>query len=262
MRKMFLILLFVFLLAACGNSALSKDFKSDVEQVLPIIEESHKNQEDYLEQERDLLKSFSDKYEKGQYIPRDKDEYYEMNDIEKAILAKVISMRLFAIELEDEEETLSLASETKVNNDLDLYKIAEEELSELMKINNVEDLPEDLKGKYPTYEVYQGMYPEQFLKDAKELLDLYDPVVNGIQSDVTDKEWYPLVDFLAQYQGKDTTFPIDYEQEGKKYLIDSSMREIINMFSNLRNDIDEGGLKIITVDEFNSIVDLIDRTDI
>jgi len=250
MKRVSILLIAAVILVACNHDdVLSDSFKSDIDQVIPIIKKAHKEQEDYREKDSDLLDDFHNKYKRGQYYVKDDGDYYEMNDVEKVVFRRINTMRLFSVDTDD-EETSTLASESK--DEVDRYKEAKESLGELMKVNKVEDLPEEFKDKYPTYEVVGGMFPQQFEKDANELVELYEPIINGIQSDVTDKEWYPLEDFLKQYRGDYEIHPTDYEQEGKHYLINSVMRDVIRTFSDLESDIDQGSTSPETRDDFNS----------
>ncbi|WP_368900589.1 hypothetical protein [Oceanobacillus oncorhynchi] len=250
MKKVLFILLFVLFLGGCGEREVSESFDQDVEQVLPIIEKVHDEQREYSENESDLLDSFYNKYRKGQYYLEEENDYYEMNDIEKAIFNKVNIMYMYADAHEDDEDAAVLASEVEPTESI--YDETAEELEELMKVKKVEDLPEEYKDKYPTYEITNSVYPAQFESDAKEVLDLYEPIINGTQDSVNDKEWYPLVDFLDQYQ-EDESYNTEYEQDGKHYLVDGMMKDVIETFNDIKTGVDEGHIPAYTIDDFNSI---------
>lgn len=244
----------LLILTACGdNDVLSEDFESDIKQVLPVVKEAHKKQEDYSEKESDLLVKFDEKYELGQFQKNDEDKYYKMNDVEKAIYHEIMSMYLYAVEMDYEDETAVLASEE--SNEVDEYKNAKKALEKLMKIDNTEDLPKKFKDKYPTYEIINGLYPNQFKKDVKELLTLYEPIINGIQTNVNNKEWLPLEDFLNKYKGDSISYPVDYKQNGKHYLINNRMQDAIKTFSDLKTGINTGHITQEITDDFNFITE-------
>ncbi|MBT2215848.1 hypothetical protein KK120_08800 [Virgibacillus dakarensis] len=260
MRKVIVFIGFILLLVGCGDSdALSSDFAADAEQVLPIIKEAHKEQDDYSEKELDLLVKFNKKYKLGQYQKSGEDEYYEMNDVEKAVYHEIVTMYLYAVEMDREKETAVLASEK--DTEVDEYKKAKETLEELTKIDSIEDLPKEFKNKYPTYEVVEEVYPEQFKKDIKNLLNVYEPIVDGTKSKVNNKEWDPLIDFLNQYKGDAISYPIDYKQNGDHYLINDSMRDAIETFSDLKLGIDAGHIMQSTIDELISIKETFETLD-
>lgn len=255
-KYLFMLILLTFILSACNsNKLISDDFKKDIDQVVPVIEKSHKKQEDYTEKELDLINSFKDKYKYGQFENSD-DNNYEMNDLEKAVYHQVSTMHSFAIEIDSDKETTTLASEE--NNEKDFYKEAKNALDELMSIKNIENLPNEFKDKYPTYEKINGIYPEQFEKDIRELLEFYEPIINGSQTDVNDEEWELLEKFLIQYKGDQDIVLTDYKQEGKYYIINSSMEDVIKAFDSIRYDIDEGYLQDDSVEKFNTVKEDID----
>lgn len=242
-------LLILLLLTACSNDGLlSNDFKTDIDQILPIIKEANEEQVDFTDKESDLIERFNSKYSPGQYRVED-DHYYEMNDLEKAIYHEIRRMWIFAIEPESIRERATLASEK--DSRPNFFKEAEETLDELMEIKSLNRLPEEFKDAYHTYEVFNGIYPEQFEQDANELLELYDPIVNGSQVDVNEKEWHLLLDFINQYKGDAEYSTYDYEQDGKHYLVNSFMQRIIDVFYDLKTDIEGGTLMSETISDFN-----------
>lgn len=252
-RLLFLLPLLLFITACGTKDIISEEFKVDIEQILPIVKEAHEKQEDYSEYDSDLIDAFHNKYKYGQYYISEEDDYYEMNDLEKALFARINTMRLFAVESELEKERPVLASQQK--DEIDFYNEAKEDFEDLIKIKKIENLPDDLVNEYPTYEIVNGIYPEQFEEDAKRLIRLYDPIVNGEETVVEDEEWSALLTFLHQYKGDQDISLTDYEQDEKYYLVNSFMRKAIDAFDELKININKSAIEETTMDDFNAVAE-------
>lgn len=250
MRKLILLIGIVLLLVGCNeNKLLSEDFKKDINQVLPIIEEAHDSQSDFSSKDNELINRFYDKYKYGQYKLKD-DTYYEMNDLEKTVFRKINSMWIFAVELENDE---LIVLESEKEHEEDYYVKSKETLNEIMKIKNINKLPEEYKGKFPTYEIIKGLYPDVFLVDTKKIIDMFNSLINGSRTTVREEDMQELDEYLEQYMADAISYPTEYEQDEKHYLVNRAMRDAINMFNELKSDINDGGLRNSTITEFNYV---------
>lgn len=241
----------MFLLIGCNSDKLlSDDFKADSEQIISIVEEARENETDLSEDERELFNNFHDKYKYGQYFISEDEGYYEMNDLEKAIVEEVTTMGNFVYDYS--MTATELASE---KNKHDYYEDAKEQLDKLLKVKNIEKLPEEYKGKRPTYEKTKGVYPKQFEEDMNEFIATFDPIVNGDKVDVNAEDSKILEKIFNAYnmEGMDRTgVPNEYKQDDKYYLVNASMSEGIRVVRSLIADVAEGTIGEDTVEEFNN----------
>jgi len=235
LKKLLALFLLLFL-AACGNEqVIHDDFKKDVEQILPVLEVAYEDRRTLNEEEASLYDQFHEKYGIGQFVDSN-GETYEMNDLEKAITDEINHMRIFT----DAEETL--ASEE------DIYQQSKDKVDEYLE---AKEIPEELKGIYPTYALYDGIHPE-VRASAQEIINSLDDVVNGNNDDVFANQIEMLDNFITRFEGG------SFEVAEEKFKLNDEGYEVLNMVKNLKSDFDSGQLMTTTVEEFNQIKELIE----
>lgn len=251
MAKRILVILILIMLVTVGCSSevlLSDHFNMDLEQVKSIIEESHKEETLFNDEEEEIINRFKDKYKYGQYdLGKDKG-YYEMNDLEKAVYNETIRMSSFINEYDFGSNVLKSDQEAYT-----LYGDSEDNLRELLEIKNIEKLPEKYKGKYPTYERIKGLYPKKFKEDLSRLVEKFELIINGSQTDIGTDELEALGVFFDEYDVKKDYIPTDYKQEGKYYLVNSQMKKAMELSQVLLDDINEEIISGETTDKFNKV---------
>ncbi|WP_121605377.1 hypothetical protein [Virgibacillus sp. Bac332] len=230
MKKIFLILIIVFILSACGNDLVHEDIRNDYKQIQEVADEVYESEEGSSEKQQNLYNDFSDKYIMGQFEEENGD-IYKMNDLEKDLIYKVQILWGEAITSEFKEE---LSSE-------DTYEETKKAIDEYLKLD---EIPEDLKGKHPTYELITG-YPDKFIKDTNELFDTLDSEINSEDPVFTENEYIPLENYINKYKG------VDFEHDGKYYRIDEELWDIVDLFKDIQLEVDDGYLRNETIDEFN-----------
>ena len=229
MRKLLFILFIPLFLAACGkNSLVHEDFRTDLIQVLEKTDVAYEENRELTEDEKNLLDKFEEKYTLGWF---DVDgERYEMSDIEKEITSIVEPLHFFT------KHDEPLASEVTA------YEYSKDEIEKYLEMNSV---PEELVGRYPTYEVQKGLHP-QFLEDSKEMIKNLNPMVNE-RDTIYQQEYNKLQNYLDKY-GSD-----GFEVDGTHYLHNEESNEIYMVFWSIGYDIDEGALKTWTADSFDEL---------
>ena len=236
-KLLFIAVLVLIVLAGCSEADATKnliheDFKKDVDQMVNMLDKVYEEERTTNEREDGLYFKFHDKYITGSF--QDDGKTYKMNDLEKAIVRKV--QDLWVYNLMEQEETL--ASEKNE------YEISKKKLNKYL---SAEKVPEEIKGEYPTYELLQDkIFPDQFRSDVNNLLELYDPVINGTESNIGNDRYNPLTSFLDKYKGE------GYELDGKYYYITSNMYDVIFMFDDLKIEIDSGHIMESTINDFNT----------
>lgn len=227
----------IIVLIGCGSKySLHEDFKADLDQILNIIDSAREDKRKLEDEEYDLISMFQEKYEVGQFIDSD-EKTYEMNDLEKAITHEIPTLKLFI----DSEETLA--------SEKGMFDKSRESIDEYLE---TKEIPEDLVGKYPTYEMYSGIHP-QIKADAKKIVDEFDIVVNGPETDIDSTQMNLLYTFKNDY-GK-----VEFKLDDKSYLVNNDSFFVVYMIEELIKDFEEGSLTSLTVDNFNRVKDLINE---
>lgn len=219
------VLVIILLLAGCGNKSLiNNDLKKDTEQVLEALDLAYEEDRELNETEEELFQVFRDKYISGMFLYKDK--AYEMNDLEKNLIREIVTLRLLA------EQEAVLASE----------KSGYEEQREIVADRlNSKEIPEELKGKYPTYQIQNEPHPE-FIKDTKWLIGQLDGLMS--EGTVDDFDSKLLTDYLDKYGGE------GFEVDGNHYLHSDESLEMYMVFWAIEYDLEQGALKGYTKDGF------------
>ncbi|GIP63386.1 hypothetical protein J32TS6_19410 [Virgibacillus pantothenticus] len=232
MKKVLIFSFLLIFLSACGKNLVHEDIREDYKQIEEVAKEVYEKDGDADDGQFNLYNNFNDKYKLGQF-EQENEEVYEMNDLEKAIVSEIQNLWTQAL-LGGKEETLSSETDeyTKIKKKIEDYLSAKE-------------IPEEIKGKYTTYELVDGT-PEPFKKEVKELFNLLDIPMNSDNPTFTENEYLPLVRFLNK------CFGVSYEHDGKNYYIESDMRKIVDLFETIQFEVDEEYLNDSTVEEFNA----------
>jgi len=216
MRRIFAIFI-LLILTACGNDLIHDDFKSDLNQVMEVLDQAYEDNRELDSAEEQLLDTFDNKYLMGQFSTDDGN--YEMSDIEKEIVRKISLMRMFT----EHDEPLS-SEET-------LYEMTKDEIEEYMQMK---EIPEDLEDKHPTFEKQEETHPK-FVEDTVEVLKLLEPMIetgNVSQSDIT-----AINDYLEKYNDAD-----GFEVDGIFYLHNDETKDATLVLWAINDDIDKGTL--------------------
>lgn len=230
MKKVIIFSFLLIFLSACSNDLVHEDIERDYKQIEETADEVYKSEKGSSEKQQKLFNDFYDKYVIGQFEEKNGD-IYEMNDLEKDLVRKAQDLWIEAISSEFEE---SLSSE-------DEYEETKGAIREYLELDKI---PEDLEGKYPTYELTNG-YPQKFIDDANELFNTIDSAVNSDDPVFTENEYIPLENFISKYES------LDFEHEGKHYLIDKELWDIVDLFKDIKIGVDSGYLSNETIDDFN-----------
>ena len=233
MKKVAALILILFLAAYGSKYSLHEDFETDLEQVLPMLDKAYEENRELNEEEKKLHDKFYNKYRNGQFLVDN--EAYEMNDLEKEVTASVSTLKWFT---EHEE---ALASEENV------YEVSRNNIEEYI---DKKEIPEELVGKHPTYELYSGVHPK-INKDAQKIIDTFDSLINGSSVDVSPTEVALLDTFISNYG------EFEFEIDEKFYLMNDEGNEILFMVEYLKEDITNGGLSTLTKDMFNDVKEMI-----
>lgn len=231
MRKALIFSFLLLILTACEKEVVHEDIRKDYKQIEEIADKYHKSGEEPSEEDIDLYRDFHRKYVIGQFEQED-GEVYEMNDLEKEIIRESTNMWSYVLV---KEEGKTLASEK------DEYTKSKDKIKDYLSSN---EIPEDLEDEYPTYELVDST-PEVFEKDKTKLFNLLEPIVNGDETTVTEVEYVPLVDFTEKYSGE------GFEHKGKHYFIDGGMQIFVDLFNELKQEIDDGNISAETIEDFN-----------
>jgi len=236
-KLLFIAVLVLIVLAGCSEADATKnliheDFKKDVDQMVNMLDKVYEEERTTNEREDGLYFKFHDKYITGSF--QDDGKTYKMNDLEKAIVRQIQDLWIYNIT----ERKETLASEESI------YKIAKGQLNEFLAAKNI---PDDIKDKYPTYEVLDDkVFPDNFKKAVNGLIKTFDPIVNGDETDVNSSQYEGLEYFVDMYKGE------GYEFMDKHYYINSNMNDIIWMFDDLKIEIDSGHIMESTINDFNT----------
>lgn len=224
-----MILTFCLILAGCGSETLIQDdFNTDIIQVLGILDKAHTENRDLNSDEDELLNKFKNKYLVGRYYTKDKTDY-EMNGLEKDLVRNINSLKHFT------------HSEEHLASEEDLYKKLKNDITKQLEIK---EIPEELEGKYPTYEIYSGIHP-QVKVDAQKVINAFDKTVNGGSNTFNSTDMYELNSFIKKY---DKT---DIKIDGKHYLLNDEGFSIFYTFTNLKEDVENGYITSSTITLFN-----------
>lgn len=222
-------LILTIIVAGCGNKELIQaDFKKDIDQVVNLLDTAHEENRGLNENEENVIDKFIDKYLVGKFLLKDGTEY-EMNDLEKEIANEIKDLRHFT----ESEETLASEENlyTKIKNDMEGYL-------------KVKEIPESLKGKYPTYEIYSGIHP-QIKDDATKIINAFDKIVNGESDTYSTTDMYMLNSFISSYE--EGVFEIDV----KNYLVNDESWSVLYAIKNLKEDVEKQSITYNTKDLFN-----------
>ena len=236
-KLLFIAVLVLIVLAGCSEADATKnliheDFKKDVDQMVNMLDKVYEEERTTNEREDGLYFKFHDKYITGSF--QDDGKTYKMNDLEKAIVRQIQDLWIYNIT----EQKETLASEENE------YEIAKDRLNEFLA---AEEIPEEIKGKYPTYEVLDdNIFPDNFKEVVNGLIKTFDPIVNGDETDVGSSQYEGLEYFVDMYKGE------GYEFMDKHYYINSNMNDIIWMFDDLKIEIDSGHIMESTINDFNT----------
>ncbi|QKY69686.1 hypothetical protein [Lentibacillus sp. CBA3610] len=221
------------------ESLIHEDLQKDIDQIIPIIEDVHNNDEEMSNDEYNLYEDFYDKYIIGKFTTSNGEEY-KMNDLEKAIIREINTMQIFAYSVTDSEMTLE--SEGNINDDL--YNEAKENFE---KYTSMDEVPDELEGEYPVYTQKEGKYPSMFVEDVNKIIEMFDPVVNGSETNIENNEYVALTNTIEKYTGE------GFEHNDKHYLINFDMNNIIINFDRLKDDLEQGELTYEVMNLFNNV---------
>lgn len=231
MKKLYLIVGVLGLSACNSEELIHSDYQKDINQALEVTDRAYEEERALTEEENELIDAFQDKYEIGKFITSD-DKEYEMNVLEKQIARDIDYLDSFTepeTTLDSEED-----SYTKVRNEVEKYLTAKE----------IPESLEGLEGAYRTYEIYSGVNPS-IKEEATTLVENFDSLVNGEETDVDQSEMDELNLFLGKYEG------VDFEEDGKLYKINDESFTVVYALSELKKDILNGGLSGLTAQIFN-----------
>ncbi|WP_079479732.1 hypothetical protein [Halobacillus salinus] len=239
-KRLGLYTILFLLLAGCStqsgaNQLIHPNLEEDVDQVVSSLDEAYEERRSLTEEEESLVNKFNEKYELGKFS--DEGETYEMNDLEKAIVSEVNGLSIFT----GVDESLS--------SEKDLYQSTSDNLNDFLE---ADEIPEGIKGEYPTYTEHEGIHPV-IKSEAEDLVREFDPLVNGDEQNVDQRAFDDLKRFVNEYSGK------DFEVDGEFYLINEDEMIMSYYFENLKKDIENGGLQSATITDFNSIKSLLDQ---
>jgi len=212
--------LLLLIIAGCGGENLiQEEIEKDIDQVMTLLDSAYEESRELREEENVVLEKFNDKYIVGKFLLNDGTEY-EMNDLEKEIANDIQDLKHLTVP----EETLE--------NEEDLYTIIKKRVVENLKAT---EIPAELKGQYPTYEIYSGLHP-QIKEDANVIIDVFDPIVNGTTNNI-DRSLIDKLDvFISKYD------EMSFEIEGKQYLVNDEGWDVLYTIMELKKEIENGGL--------------------
>lgn len=221
----------LLIITGCGNQSLiHEDFKKDIDQIIGLLDSAHEENRGLNEDEKIVSDKFSDKYLVGKFLLNDGTEY-EMNDLEKSVANDIDDLKNFT------------ESEEKLSSEEDLYTSIKKDINENLE---AKEIPEALKGQYPTYEVYQGVHP-QIKEDTEDVIMVFDEIVNGESTDIDTTAMYELNSFIKKYEN------LSFEIDGKKYLLNDESWNVYYPFRELRDDVEKGSLSTHTAELFNDV---------
>lgn len=228
-KYIFILTVLLLSLSGCGDESLiQEDFKKDIDQVLGSLNKAYEENRELNDEEEIVIDKFSDKYLVGKFLLSDGTEY-EMNDLEKSIANDIDDLKNFT------------KSEEKLASEEDLYTSIKKDINENLE---AKEIPEALKGQYPTYEMYQGVHP-QIVEAGNEIINAFDKIVNGDSNEYNSTNMYLLNSFVKNYGER--TFEID----DKSYLLNDESWNILYTFMELKKDIENGKISSYTIDLFN-----------
>lgn len=218
-------------MTSCGNQSLiHDDFKKDIDQAMVLLDSAYEENRVLNDEEAIIIDKFSDKYLVGKYLLSDGKEY-EMNDLEKSIANDIDDLKSFT------------KSEEKLASEEDLYTSIKKDIDQNLE---AKEIPGDLKGKYPTYEIYQGVHP-QIKEDAEDVIMVFDEIVNGESADINTTAMYELNSFIKTYEN------LSFEIDDQKYLLNDESMNVYYPLEELKDDVEEGRLSPYTIELFNDV---------
>lgn len=212
------LIILVLGLSGCGEKLIHDDFKVDMEQVLETLDKAYEENRELTQDEGSLLERFREKYIKGDF--NTDSGVYEMSDIEKKLVRDISSLRIFT------KHNEPLASEKTV------YENVREGIEELI---SVKEVPIDIKGKYPTYEI-QNETNEVFLEDTRKIVGKLFYLTYDHSDSISESLLDELEDYIEKYRGD------GFEVGGVHYLHNDETDEIYLDLWSVFLDLEEGTL--------------------
>ncbi|MEK4085004.1 hypothetical protein [Psychrobacillus sp. FSL K6-1415] len=223
MKKYIIIfnLLLLLIIAGCGDENLIQDdFEKDIDQAILLLDNAYEEKRALTEEETTVLDKFNDKYILGKFLLDDGTEY-EMNELEKEIAIDIEGLKNF-----------TEPSEIRVGEE-DLYTTFKKGVDENLKAT---EIPAEIKGQYPTYESYSGIHP-QFKEEANEIIDVFNPIVNGTVDNIDQSSLDILDIFVSKYQ------EMSFQIEEKHYLLNDESWDVLYTFVELKKAIENDALE-------------------
>ena len=208
--------LLLFIIAGCGDGNLIQDdIERDIDEALLLLDTAYDEKRELNEEETVVLEKFSENYRLGKFLLDDGTEY-EMNELEKEIVMDIEGLKLLTIS----EETMPSGE--------DIYTFIKKNVDENLKAT---EIPPEIIGQSPTYEAYLGIHP-QLKEDANEIINIFDPIVNGTTENIGKLSKDKLDIFISTYE------KMDFEIEGKHYLVNDEGFDVLYTFMELKKAIE------------------------
>ncbi|WP_181349089.1 hypothetical protein [Thalassobacillus sp. CUG 92003] len=132
MKQFLLGVMVGLLLTACTNdepeteknTVVHEELQEEATRLVSTIEEANENDRTLNSEENQALANFRQKYNKGSFVPENETENYAMNDVEEAVVERVMCM----------------GNGTGPEQNNDIYQTCQQEYEDLL---TMEEVPED-----------------------------------------------------------------------------------------------------------------------
>ncbi|MBM7554518.1 hypothetical protein [Thalassobacillus pellis] len=189
MSRITLLLLTFLVLVVCPPSyaksfgLIHYELREDVNHMLSILDEAHAEKRPLQKGERALFDHFQATYQAGNFLDAN-GEKYRMNDLEQALVYHLAIMQRFT----------APASSKATRGDP-----YEQERNIFFSHYQAEEIPEEIKGMYPNYEIHRGLHP-RLQADALQVVREVDALVRAGRISLVGKSLPAFHDFLSVYQ--------------------------------------------------------------